>query len=550
MANSSAKVNKGIRTSRRNKIIMGSVIAVIVLIIIGFFINIAGLPQKLLTAEKVILKNEDGSTAEVISKVKVSELAYHYYQVVSTYGTGIDEESLDQVYDEETGKTYRDLIIDYAASEVMNMKFVNKAAEDNGFLEHSGAGRYAEIVIDNQRDLVENTYSQLYNISTLDRFLSMQYPNAGISVSTYRKILRETALTEEYQAYVQQFELLPSEEEIKADFEKDPSNYQRVDINMYFFNNGIDSSDETITDEQKTEAQAEAVAKAQAVVDKASDPDAFKAAVMEQLEGDEDKLSMFTDDYDPTYVEGVYKERANYYGEDVAEFLLSTGEVGEAKVIETENGAYAFLINKKYVDETPAVVYRTLTLINHETTLDGATQEEQDKATEELIKKAESIMKTGMTPLEFSDLVKENSDYPTELLSGGFRNSSSSFYYNGITEKNYQTIFDSADAVQASIDADPNYELTDEDKGNILNAEIGHWIFSSDRKNGDFLIKASADGSMVTIYYIERIVPQWMYSYMISKITTGTTTWSGTVVPDNAGYVVDYKLMERYLKNS
>ena len=125
------------KASGKGKIIVGVITAVVLLIVAGFFVVISGLPQKLLTGEKIVLKNEDGTVRETVDKVSVAELSYYYYQVINSMGYGIDPDTLDTVYDEENGKTYRDMILDVAAQEAMNSRLMNKAAKESGFMEHS-----------------------------------------------------------------------------------------------------------------------------------------------------------------------------------------------------------------------------------------------------------------------------------------------------------------------------------------------------------------------------------------------------------------------------
>ncbi len=543
MANTKGKSNQSMKASGKGKIIVGVITAVVLLIVAGFFVVISGLPQKLLTGEKIVLKNEDGTVRETVDKVSVAELSYYYYQVINSMGYGIDPDTLDTVYDEENGKTYRDMILDVAAQEAMNSRLMNKAAKENGFMEHSGSERYAELLIDNQRDMVENVYSKTYNVKTLDKWLKMNY-GSGMSVNVYRNILKKAAVTEEYQAYAQQFELRPTEDEVKADYDSDPTNFLRADINMYFFDKSLetDAADDAA-------AIAACKAKAEAVAAKAVDSESFKNAVIEQVSEDAATAESLEGETDITFIKGVYKERAEMYGEGVADFLLKDGQIGEAKVIETENGAYAFFIVDRYLDETPTVVYRSLTLENDVVVDDDHTQADVDKALSELENKANGLAKSGMSALEFSDLVKKNSDLPAEIISGGFKGTgSSSFYYNGVTnETDFGTVYDDAKASKASIDADPNYEATATDYSNIDNAALGEWLFADGRKAGDVVVMRSADGSSVTVYYIESVMPAWIYNNMIAKITTASYTWRDTVIPADAGYEVDYKLMKYYL---
>ena len=150
MAKNDKLANQGIKATRRGKIIAGSIITVLVLIVIGWFINISGLLPKVLTGVK-ITKNVDGVT-QTIDNISIAETNYHYYQVLNTYyGYGLipGDADVDSVFNPTTGQTYREYMLDQAATEIMNSVFINRYAEEAGFLPYSAADRVAEISLEN-----------------------------------------------------------------------------------------------------------------------------------------------------------------------------------------------------------------------------------------------------------------------------------------------------------------------------------------------------------------------------------------------------------------
>ena len=149
MAKDKKRADSGIKTAKRNKAIVIALVAFFAVIVVGYFVYISGLLPKVMTGVK-ITKTVDGVT-QTIDNISVAETNYHYYQVLSSYmNYGIISSStdVDAVYDTTNNKTYRQLVLDQAANELMNSTIVNQEAERLGYLPHSGASRYADLSLE------------------------------------------------------------------------------------------------------------------------------------------------------------------------------------------------------------------------------------------------------------------------------------------------------------------------------------------------------------------------------------------------------------------
>lgn len=506
MANSNKKANQGIKAARRSKIIAGTIITVMVLIAVGWFVYISGLLPKVLTGVK-ITKTVDGIT-QTMDNISVAETNYHYYQVLNSYyGYGIipDDVDMDSVFNPTTGQTYREFMLDQAAEELMNSAVVNDVANSNGYQAHSGASRYADINIES----AENT-ATLYGFPSIEQYLQALYGN-GMSSRILRNCIERQAYTQEYENYMRQFELAPDEAELLAAYEANPTVYQRVNMNYYFFQ--AEQDEDGNYDVDAAVSQAESVARA-------TDSSNFMELVVAQIGEETADIAGFTNENNPTFQVGLSNGEVDSICEGFADFLFADErEEGDTEVFETETGAFVVRFDVRYTYDDPTVAYRTLTIYN-EANVSGATPEEIAAGLSAAMDRANSLVTPGMDSLAFADLVKANSDSATEIITGGF-----------------------TDSVIA--------DKFEESETNILSNRdiiLGEWLFDTARTHGDFVVLASDDNAYVTIYYFEYTMPAWMQTARTQIITSMVNSWSNDILSCNPSYAIAYDLIRRVSK--
>lgn len=506
MAKSDKLANQGIKAARRGKIITGSIIAVLVLIVVGWFINISGLLPKMLTGVK-ITKNVDGVT-QTIDNITIAETNYHYYQVLNSYyGYGIipGDADMDAVFNPTTGQTYREFMLDQAATELMNSTIVNEVADTNGYRAHSGASRYANINLES----AERT-AILYGFPSIEQYLQALYGN-GMSSRVLRNCVERQAYTQEYENYMRQFVLAPDEAELIAAYDANPSVYQRVNINYYFF--------QAEQDEDGNYDVASAVSKANSVA-RATDSDNFMELVMAQITEETADLAGFSEEFNPTFQVGLSSAEVDNICEGFADYLFDEErEEGDTEVFETETGAFVVRFDVRYTYDDPTVAYRTLTIYNPASGPD-ATPEQIAAGLEEIRARANSLVTPGMDSLAFADLVKVNSDSATEIITGGYTDS----------------------VIAAKFEESETNILTQRD------LTLGQWLFDEGRVHGDFVILPSDDSSYVTIYYFEYTMPAWMQTARTQIITSMVNSWSNDILSCNPSYAIAYDLIRTLSK--
>lgn len=503
MAKNDKLANQGIKATRRGKIIAGSIITVLVLIVIGWFINISGLLPKVLTGVK-ITKNVDGVT-QTIDNISIAETNYHYYQVLNTYyGYGLipGDADVDSVFNPTTGQTYREYMLDQAATELMNMTIVNEVATNDGYQAHSGAVRYANINLESAEDT-----ASLYGFPSIEQYLQALYGN-GMSSRILRNCIERQAFTQEYENYMRQFVLAPSEEELVAAYDANPTVYQRVDMNYYFF--------QAEQDEDGNFDIAGAVSQANDVA-KATDSYDFMERVMSQIGEETAELAGFSEDNNPTFQTGLSDAEVENICEGFAEFLFDDARVeGDTEVFETEIGAFVVRFESRYTYDEPTVAYRTLTLYN-DANVSGATPEEIAAGLSAVQARANALVTAGMDSLAFADVVKANSDTATEIITGGF-----------------------TDGVMAG-----KFEQTETNILSNRDTILGEWLFDTARVHGDYCVLASDDSAYVTIYYFEYSVPAWMQTARSQITTSMVNSWSNDIRSCSPSYAIAYDLIRR-----
>jgi len=503
MAKDKKLANQGIKATRRGKIIAGSIITVLVLIVIGWFISITGLLPKVLTGVK-ITKTVDGVT-QTVDNISVAEVNYHYYQVLNSYysyGIITDNMDMDSVLDSTTGQTYREFMLDQAAEELMNSTIVNSSADENGYRAHSGATRYADINLESS----EST-ATMYGFSSTEQYLQALYGN-GMSTRILRNCIERQAYTQEYENYMRQFVLAPDEAELLAAYDANPTAYQRVNMNYYFFQ--AEQDEDGNYDVDAAVAQAESVARA-------TDSYDFMDRVVGEIGNETAELAGFSEENNPTFQTGLSNAECDNICEGFGEYLFDDArEEGDTEVFETETGAYVVRFDTRYTYDDPTVAYRTLTL-NNTAYSSTATAEEIAAGLADVRARAESIATQGMDSLAFADAVKTYSDSATEIITGGFAD----------------------DVIASRFEASETNVLSNRD------TYLGEWLFDTARNHGDIVVLNADDSSYVTIYYFEYSMPAWMQTARTQIVTSMVNSWSNDILSCSPSYAIAYDLIRR-----
>jgi hypothetical protein len=458
-----------VSSSAKRKILMASIISAVVLICGAYFTYSIGLPAMVLNA---------GTIAG--TDIKVNEFNYYFSQIYGTYinyGMITQDTDLDSVYDQTTGKTYREFLYEQTAAKMQNIILLNEAAKKDGYKPQS-VDRQVDAFIESMRE-----YAKTYN-RTADQVLSSRY-GRGATVRTVMQYMSKELAAEEYSNYLMQTKFVLTQDEMLAMYEATPTDYNNASFHLYYFSG---SSDAAATDEEKAAALAQAKETALGVIAASTDPKAFRDACKEAA--GETAASLFADDNDPTLQENITKSEVSTQNADLADFLFSADRVqGDKTIVETDQGVYVVYFLSTQLNELPVATYRSLSIPLDTKT--GATPEEVQAAVDAAKQVAEGYMTKVTDENSFISLVKKHADVSL-AASGG--------YQNGVT----------ADSLVSE-------ETTEE------NTALSAWLFSEDRISGDMTIIPGTNA--VTLYYFVQTIPEWQSTLLQTHINTSYNEW-------------------------
>ncbi|MDD4095216.1 MAG: hypothetical protein PHP22_03125 [Oscillospiraceae bacterium] len=483
-----------VSSSIKRKLVIAAIILVFVISIGGFFAYSAGLPAMLLTGAEFI-RTPEGGKPVVIEKIKVNELNYNFSQAVSQlqqYGMVAPGLDLDSVFDEETGKTYREYAYETACNSMKrSIQIGIEAGKDKSF-KPEAVKSTVELAINNLRESV--SYSG--NGMTVDSYLSQMY-GPGTTVSSFASFLERQLIADEYVQYLEQSVYMPTEEQMNSISEADAIKSELSTFKQYFFKAEFE---EGATDEQKAAALAEARVKAEEVIARATDEKSFRDAC-EEFAG-EDGAASFADGQDPTLAADISYGSIKGVSEEMADFVFSADRAeGDTAVFEKETGFIAVYFVSRRIDESPTIAYRFLRLdYTGEFDIEGSVlQADKDKTD----LRAEELMQQVTDEKSFVSLVKKHTDDFSSKASGGL--------VTGVTPESLLSS-----------------DMTDESKRDLAN-----WLISPDRKNGDRTIIKS--GNYVDIVYFVENIPAWKYGLRSMMIDEQFEQWSQAI--DDKGVI-------------
>lgn len=507
-----AKTSKSGRANR--KVVSGGVIVIIVaivLIIACFFTYISGVLPRTLTGVSITETLPDG-TKKTVKNFNLLETNMHFKEVFSTYSNYgmVTEEALDAIYNESTGETYRDWILREAASQMKTLAFVERAAEESGFMQYSKAREYAAA-----QSASVDAYAAMYGFQSAQQYMAAMY-GTGMTTRDFIDYSAREILVTEYGYYLKQFDpaVVPNADQIQAEFDANPYKYYTYDFNRYFITAEKDA-DGNIT------GLDDAIAAANKIAAASKDSASFRKAVMDYLteKGDETSLASFADDADPTLNLGYTNDSIAYMDSDIQDFFYGDSKPGETLVVETTTGAFVIYLVDKRLEDTKTVSYRVLTLSNETARNSEATPEEVTQAAQDLAAEAATYCTNGMDPLSFYNVVKNHSTSQA-MLDGG--------YVSGATADSFVTS-----------DADNPLDMAQ--------VQAGMWLFEDGRQQGDVKIFISDDQKTVYVYYFEESAPIWQSQVKTTLITTNFTNWNSQLMANDPQYEVNAGLMRVFI---
>ena len=508
-----AKTSKSGKANK--KLVSGGMIVIIVaivLIIACFFTYISGVLPRTLTGVAITETLPDGTT-KTVKNFNLLETNMHFKEVFSTYSNYgmVTEESLDAIYNESTGETYRDWLLREAASQMRTLALVERAAQQSGFMQYSKARDYAAT----QTESVE-AYAAMYGFPSAQQYMAAMY-GTGMTTRDLIDFTAREVLVTEYGYYMRQFDpsIVPTAEQVQAEFDANPYVYYLYDFNRYFITAAKD-------EEGNVTGLDEAVAAANKIAAASKDSASFRQAVIDYLKdkGDETTLATFDEDADPTWYENYTNESIEYMDSGIKDFFYGDSKPGDVKVVETTTGAFVIYLADRSLDESKTVNYRLLKLDNEAAKNAEATAEEIAKGAQDLAAEAATYATNGMDPFSFYNVVKNHSEYGDAMLDGG--------YVSGATAESFLSSDESNPLDSAQMQA-------------------GMWLLEDGRQQGDINIVISDDQKTVYVYYFESSAPAWENAVKTTMISNNFSQWNSGLMANDPHYEVNAGLLKAFI---
>ncbi len=511
------KTKKHMKTSTKNRAIVTTVIIVLVLLVFSYFAYTTGLPAKVLPGAKIV-QTVDGKE-KTLERIKIVEMNYYFQKAVSQlsqYGLLSDSSSLDEVYNPDSGQTYRDMLWENAANTVQSQYMLMEEAKKSGF-KASGADMFADSQVESLRETV-TYYNTIRGTSmTADQYLQNVY-GPGMTVHIFHDIVEREAEVTEYQSYLRQTQFAPDAAAIQAKYDEDPQAYQLCQYQAYFVAADIP---EGATEEVKKEKLDEALAKAHELCDNCKNEVEFQVRV--STNATEEYRERMANGEDPTTFKDITKSGAMNMSEEFAEMCFNpeTKEYTSMAFIDSQQtGAYATLFQKVYLDEEPTASYRVISLTDDLLGDISKTLEEKAPSHQKFHAQLEQLMGQVNSEEDFIRLAKENTMDADTILAGG--------YTSGVKDSGFKRI---------TTEEGGEAKLPDEDQ------KLIDWLFDANRKKGDMYIIDCVDS--VKLYYFCDCMEAWKTDIYSALDDDNYTTWyNQTTTNDTYSTIVNHGLIK------
>ena len=339
------------------------------------------------------------------------DLQYYYHEARMNYvymgyygiDTGFDSSvaPADQVYDEESGRTWHDFFVEEATHTMSEIKVLAAAAKAEGFkLSEDGKASVEE-----QLDALAPASAQ-NGFSTVNSYLKALYGD-GMNKSKLEDILSEGMLASEYStAHSEALEY--SDEELETYYTEHADELDIFDYAVAYVDGAVPEAEDEAepTDAEKEQAMKDAKAKADELAKALKSGTSF-----------DDAAAALAEDAAVTYEGGAVLSGA-YLDAALAEWLKGERKAGDVTVIEDEAGYHVVRFQSR-TREMPADIRHILVAAEQDEDASAPTQEQYDAAkakAEELLKQWQAGDKTSDS---FAELAKAESADPGSAENGG-----------------------------------------------------------------------------------------------------------------------------------
>ena len=471
---------------RRKHILYGIAGGVVVVLAIALLVWDSGFFQKRSTA--VTIDGEDYGPA-VVQYYYQTALNTAYYNSMmgsSTFDYTVDP--AEQVYDEETGQTWRDYLLEQAIDNLTQVTVLVHTAEAEGYTLTQKDQAYLE----SELAALDSTWRSSGSYDSLSSYLKLNY-GSYMDEDTIQSLYADQVLADSYRQHYQD-SLTYTDEETEAYYNEHTNDLDTFGYTVFTVQATVEEqTDEEgntveMTDEEKTAAletsKADALATAQAIQSRlASGEDA-------QALADEYTDALYSSSIHTTAMGSTFSSAA--YADWLYDTARQSGDITLAELDRSESSTYNYYVvqfDSRERDDSATANVRHI-LIGAAEANATPTQEEFDAAEAEAQALLDQWKAGDATEDSFATLAVQNTDDSGSQSTGGL--------YTGISS-------------------------TDSLEPNFLN-----WAMDPTRQPGDTgLVKneSSTIQGWHIMYFVGWNDPAWEYTVKSTWKESDTSEW-------------------------
>ena len=366
------------RQNRRSTILYAVVGVICVVFAAALLIWNSGILQRTLTAVTVNGVKYTAADVQYYFNTNRDSIATLYYTYTYSYPFDTSKSLKDQVYNEETGETWYDYLLDQTLTNISASTALAAKAEAEGYtMSESGQENLDELLESMETDWIGLNYA------SRDAYLRARY-GAYLTYDRFRELLTRDMLASDYAAYIQDG-FTYTDEDYQAYYDEHADELDTITLTQFTFRAQAETTDEEGNDLELTEEE-EAAALEEAKANMKAQAEELKS----RLEAGEDPEEL-AEEYEADLTShsissGVLGSAVNSAYSDWA--LDAERQDGDTTLAEYESSStyyyyYVVRYEGRYLDETPtADVRHILVAAEQDEDADEPTQEQYDAARE------------------------------------------------------------------------------------------------------------------------------------------------------------------------
>lgn len=399
----------------RKHILYGIVGGIVVVLAIALLVWDSGFFQKRSTAVTIDGENYGPAVVQYYYQTALNNAYYNSVMGASTFDYSKDP--AEQVYDEETGQTWRDYLLDQAIDNLTQVTVLVHAAESEGYTLTQKDQAY----LDSQMDSLNQTWRSSGSYANLSSYLKVNF-GSYMDEATFRDLYADQVLADSYQQHYQD-SLTYTDEEVESYYNEHTNDLDTFGYTVYT----VQATVEEQTDEDGNTVEMTDEEKAAALETAKADALATAQAIQTRLANGEDAQALADEYADALYNSSIHATAMGStfasaaYADWLYDAARQSGDITLSEQDRSENSVYNYYVvqfDSRARDDSATADVRHI-LIGAAAANATPTQEEFDAAEAEAQSLLDQWKAGDATEDSFAALAVQNTDDSGSQSTGG-----------------------------------------------------------------------------------------------------------------------------------